>query len=133
MQDVLNQPHLARPGRHASPIMALEFTPLGIPLLLAAVINLALARYAWTRRSLPGALPFAALMASLAQWSVAYALVIAGTDLATKMFWYRVECFGVVAVCFTWILFIVHYAGWSEVLRPRIIVLLCCEPIVTLI
>jgi len=113
--------------------MALEFTPFALPLLAATLINLAMARYAWARRGLPGALAFGGIMAGLAQWSAAYALVIAGTDIGTKMFWYRVEYFGVVGVSLAWILFVVQYAGWGDALHPRFIALLCCEPIVTLV
>jgi diguanylate cyclase (GGDEF)-like protein/PAS domain S-box-containing protein len=112
--------------------MALEFTPVVLPLLAATAINLAVARYAWVRRKLPGALAFAALMAGLAEWAMSYALVVAGTDLATKMFWYRVEYFGVVAVSLAWILFCVQYAGWGAALKPAIVALLCCEPLVIL-
>ncbi|MDQ6672792.1 MAG: EAL domain-containing protein [Chloroflexota bacterium] len=112
--------------------MALEFTPIVLPLLAAAGINLALARYAWVRRRLPGALAFGGLMAGLAHWSTAYALVIAGTDISTKMFWYRVEYFGVLAVSLAWIVFVVQYAGWGDALGRSRIALLCLEPIAML-
>ncbi|MEA3059597.1 MAG: hypothetical protein QOE50_1009, partial [Sphingomonadales bacterium] len=122
-------------GPQLTPIvkMAFEFTPLILPLLVAAGLNFALARYAWTRRRLPGALPFAVLMAGLGEWSVAYAFVLAGTDMATKMFWYRIEYFGVVGVSVSWVMFVVQYAGWGDALRPRVVALLCCEPILVLL
>src|SRR5213080_4917553 len=113
--------------------MSFEFTPLVLPLLAAAGLNLALTRHVWLRRRFPGAVMFGTCMAALAQWSIAYALVIAGTDVATKMLWYRIEYFGVVASCLAWTLFAVKYAGWSDELRPWQIALLCAEPAATLL
>ena len=111
--------------------MPFEFTPFALPLLAAAAMTLVLARYAWVRRRLPGALAFSVLMLGLAAWSVAYALVISATDLGTKMLWYRVEFLPVATVTIAFALFVAQYAGWSDALRPSIICLLLVEPLVT--
>src|ERR1051325_8434759 len=111
--------------------MPLEFTPLALPLLAAAAMNLVLARYAWVRQKSPGALAFAVFMGGMAGWSALYILVLAGTDIETKMLWYRIEYLPIAASAIAFPLFTVQYAGWSNVLRPRIICLLLCEPIIT--
>src|SRR5438105_4557432 len=113
--------------------MNLELTPLVFPLLAAAGLNLMLTRHVWRRRRFPGAVMFAFCMAGLAEWSIAYALVIAGTDTDTKMLWYGLEYIGVVGSCLTWAFFAVQYAGWGDELRPWHIALIVAEPILTLV
>jgi diguanylate cyclase (GGDEF)-like protein len=113
--------------------MALDFIPLLLPLIGAALVNLVLARYVWLRRKSPGALALAMLMVGLAGWSITYACVIAGADLATKVLWFRLEYFPIALAVFAWTLFVIQYAGWSGVLRPAFVGLLLAEPIVTVV
>lgn len=110
-----------------------SYTPLVLPLLAAAGLNLTLAHHSWTRRRFPGAVALGAFMAALAQWSIAYSVVVAGADLDTKMFWYRVEYIGVVGSSLAWLLFTLHYAGLGDRLRPWHIAALCVEPLLTLV
>jgi diguanylate cyclase (GGDEF)-like protein len=112
--------------------MNFEFTPLILPLLASAGLNLALTRHVWSRRRFPGAVMLGACMALLAQWSIAYALVVAGADVETKMLWYRLEYIGVVGSCLAWAFFTMQYAGGGEGPRLWHFVLLAAEPAMTL-
>jgi diguanylate cyclase (GGDEF)-like protein/PAS domain S-box-containing protein len=113
--------------------MAVTFTPIVLPLLVAAAICARLAWYAWTKRGIPGAVPFALIMVALTEWPLAYALVLAGTDLPTKLVWYRVEYLGVAALGAAWVMFIVEYGGWGTRLQPWHRVVLLIEPAVTVL
>ena len=113
--------------------MALEFTPLLLPLIGAAILNLVLASYVWSRRKSPGALALAMLMVGLAGWALTYGCIIAGIDVETKTVWFRLEYFPIALAVFAWTVFVIQYAGWSGVLRPAVICLLLAEPIVTVV
>jgi diguanylate cyclase (GGDEF)-like protein len=114
-------------------MLNLSFTPLVSPLLAAAALNIALAYHGWTRRRFPGAVMLGTFMAALAEWSIAYSLVIAGADLETKMFWYRVEYLGVVTSSLAWVVFTLQYAGVVDKFSPRLVACLCIEPLITLV
>src|ERR1051326_7095224 len=114
-------------------MLNLSFTPLVFPLLAAAGLSGALANHGWTRRRFPGAVMLGTFMAALAEWSIAYSLVIAGADMDTKMFWYRVEYFGVVASSLAWVLFALQYSGVAEKPNVWLTACLCVEPVLTLV
>ncbi len=59
------------------------------PPILTALFLLALAVYSWRRRSVPGALPFAASGVFSALWAASYALQYAATDPLAKTLWLR--------------------------------------------
>ncbi|KAA0253884.1 MAG: PAS domain-containing sensor histidine kinase, partial [Chloroflexi bacterium] len=67
--------------------MQFQYSPFIIPLILAALISSWVAVYSWSRRANTGALALTLLAAAVAEWSLGYALEIAGADLATKLFW----------------------------------------------
>lgn len=68
--------------------MPLYFSSYIILPLLSALVNSALAAYAWRRRTLPAAIPFLGIMVSLAGWSFCYAVNTSSTEL-----WLKVLCF----------------------------------------
>lgn len=72
-------------------------------------------------------------MTSLAEGSLAYGFVISGSNIETKMFWYRVEYFGVVSSSLGWVLFSMHYAGRCDGLRRWQMACFCLEPAITLL
>lgn len=133
---ILKRPGVSRANRSTSDTaltryMAFEFNPLALPLLAAAAMNLVFVRYAWTRRQSPRALALVVFMVALVALAIDGVLIIAGIDLATKMLWWRLEYFPIAAGLVAWTLRIGQYAGWIEVLRPKIVGLLLLEPIFT--
>jgi len=104
-----------------------------VPLGIAAAVSVLLALFAWRRRPAPDATPFVLLMLAVAEWSLAYALRLAGTDLATKLFWAKVRYLGIVIVPAAWLIFALQYTGRGKWLTRRNLTLLAIEPLCMLL
>jgi hypothetical protein len=66
--------------------------------------------YAWERRvTTSGGRALAMLALACAEWSLGYALEIAGADLPTKIFWGKSQYIGIVTVPLLWIIFAYSY------------------------
>ncbi len=90
-----------------------------------------LSLYAWQRRGVPGARPFAILMLLAVVWTVSNGLLFVTTDFATKVFWYKViyaACLmpsAVIRLCFA-----LELAGLNRWLTRRTLILLAVPIIV---
>ncbi|UCC64735.1 MAG: GAF domain-containing protein [Anaerolineae bacterium] len=113
--------------------MRWQYTHYILPLLVAAAISVALALLAWRRRSVPGAVASMVLMMAVAEWSLAYALRLGSTDLATKLFWAKVRYVGIVIVPAAWLALALQYTQREEWLTRRDVALLAIEPLITLL
>ncbi len=114
--------------------MRWEYTPYIIPLLIATVISVVLALYAWRRRTTTSAATtFALLMLVIAEWSLGYALEVASPDLASKIFWGKVEYIGIVIVPLAWLAFALQFANEARWLTRRNLALLTIVPLTTLL
>ena len=113
--------------------MSWRFTPYIFPVVLAGVISVGLALYAWRRRLMAGVAPFSILMLAVAEWSLGYALELAGADVPTKLFWLNIEYLGIVIVPAAWLALALQYTGRTKWLAPRLLVLLSIEPLITLV
>ena len=67
------------------------YTPLIWPSALTALLMMALSVYAWHRRGVPGALPFAIASLFAAIWITGSVLQIAAVDLTTKIIWFKFQ------------------------------------------
>lgn len=103
------------------------------PMVVSAAVSAALAYYAWKRRFLSGALPFALLMLALTDWSLGYALELQSAVLPDKVFWAQVEYLGITAVPVLWLIFALQYTGQSKWLTKRNLALMAILPIITLV
>jgi hypothetical protein len=63
------------------------YTPYALPLIASAAITLGLGLYALLGRRIAGAGTFALVMFGVVEWTLCYALVLAGVDVQTKTFW----------------------------------------------
>jgi PAS domain S-box-containing protein len=104
-----------------------------LPLGAAAAVSAALALYAWRRRPVPGAAPFAALMLAVAEWALAYALELGGLDLATIVLGLKTEYPGIVTVPVAFLALAIEYTGREKWLTRRNLALLAVLPLVTLL
>lgn len=90
-------------------------------LALGALIPGGLMIYAWGKRGIPGASPFASLMLFITIWGGSYFLsVLAGDNLQAKIFWSNLEYIGVVMTPVVWLIFAIEYSGqkhWFTHLR----------------
>jgi PAS domain S-box-containing protein len=105
------------------------YTPYIWPSVLTVLLLVALSIYAWRRRSVPGALPFAIAGLFDALWMAGYTLVLAATDAAAKIFWLKFgvvwQAFGATAVT----CFLLEYAWPGRWLTRRNLALLSIPPL----
>src|SRR6266487_935008 len=113
--------------------MSWRFTPYIFPVVIAGVISAGLALYAWRRRLMAGVVPFSILMLAVAEWTLGYALELAGGDIPTKLFWLGIEYLGIVIVPVAWLALALQYTGRTKWLAPRLLVLLSIVPLITLV
>ncbi len=111
--------------------MQFLYTPYIIPLILATLISGWVAVYSWSRRANTGALALTLLAAAVAEWSLGYALEIAGADLATKLFWGKFQYLGIVLVPLMWVGFAFHHANRARWLTLGTIIPLSIIPLIT--
>ena len=80
-------------------------------LLAVAVLAVFLAIYTGRRRAQRGAWPLAVLSLAVAVWSAAYGVELASGDLASKLFWAKVQYFGIVTIAPAWFVFAILYTA----------------------
>ena len=110
-----------------------QFTPYSLLLAAAAAVACVLVAYAWRRRGTPGAGTLAALMVGVAVWAAGYALELGPYGLQTKVFWAKVEYFGIATVPLAWLAFALRYTGREGWLTWRNLTVLAAIPAVTLL
>ncbi len=98
-------------------------------LVIGAITSIVLAGFAWRYRSVPGALALAVLMLAIAEWSLTYAQELVSPDLATKIFWARVQYIGIALVPPAWLVFAIQYTGRPHWLTRRNLARLAIEPL----
>lgn len=114
-------------------MQSFQFTSLASPLALAALISALLAIYIWDRRDVPGTKAAVALMAAIFLWSVGYLLEFMGADLTTKLFWAKIQYFGIVILPVALFLFALEFSGHHSWLTAPKLTALATLPFVTLI
>ena len=114
--------------------MQFQSSPFILPLVLSSLITGLVALYAWDRRArASGARALVFLALAIAEWSMGYALEIAGADLGTKIFWGKSQYIGIVTVPLLWIIFAYSYSTRGTRMTPRTVGLLSIVPLITLI
>jgi PAS domain S-box-containing protein len=101
--------------------------------ITSAIVSGSLAAFAWRHRMVRGAAAFAVLMLAVMEWALSYAPDVSSSELAVKIFWSKVEYFGIVTVPVAWIAFALQYTGRERWLRPRTLALLALPSLLTLL
>jgi PAS domain S-box-containing protein len=109
----------------------LQYTPYIIPLLLAALISIWMMIIILMQRSRAN-LGLAGLSLAIAVWVLGHAGEIAGTDLATKIFWSQVQYIGIALVPFTWLIFSFNHAHPDNPMPLRMALPLVVLPLITI-
>jgi PAS domain S-box-containing protein len=110
-----------------------QFSLLSLLPLLAGIVALIVAVYAWQLRPKRGATALTLLALATMMWALGYALEIAGTDLPTKLFWAKVQYLGIASVPLCWLVFALEYAGRDRWLTRRVLMSLSIIPIITVL
>jgi PAS domain S-box-containing protein len=108
------------------PLYALAFVAGGILALYVSIVT-------WTRRSVPGALPFSFMLLALAGWTSARALTAYAVDFDDKVFWYKMMFFGSLPVSVLWLSFTLDYTGSTWWRRTPNLVLLYLIPFISVV
>lgn len=90
------------------------FTPYVLPLFFTGLLTAGLVLYLWRRRSTPEAVPLFVLLAGISLWTISYGVELMGADLPTKLFWAKVEYFGIVPLPLAWLYFALRYSGMNR-------------------
>src|SRR6266545_895083 len=124
-------PHKVCTGDHP---VQFQYSPYIFPLLVSTIIASFVAIYVWQRRATAsGAMALALLALACAEWSLGYALEIAGADLPTKIFWGKSQYIGIVTVPLLWVIFAYSYSTKGIRITRRNVILLSIVPLITLI
>jgi PAS domain S-box-containing protein len=109
-------------------------SPYILPLIISSIIASSVAVYVWERRATAsGAIALALLAFACAEWSLGYALEIAGADLPTKIFWGKSQYIGIGTIPLLWAIFAYSHSSPGTRITRRNIILLSIVPLITLI
>jgi PAS domain S-box-containing protein len=114
-------------------LQSFQYTPYTYPLALTAILSALLAFYLWDHRKSSGAKPAAVLLLALFVWSAGYCLEFMGVELPTKLFWAKIQYFGVTVLPVALLVFALEFSGrktWLTI--PRLVALLVV-PAITLL
>lgn len=96
--------------------------------LVGIGVALAVAVYAWRRRSVPGAEFFALYMLAAAVWATSALVFLLGKSEAATIFAGVLQLLGLLAMPAAWFAFTIKYTGHERWLRPWVWVLLAGIP-----
>ena len=114
--------------------MRFQDSPFILPLLICTIIAISVAAYAWQRRATAsGTVVLALLALACAEWSLGYALEIAGADLPTKIFWGKSQYIGIATIPLLWMIFSYSHSNPGVRVSRDNIILLSIIPLITLL
>jgi diguanylate cyclase (GGDEF)-like protein len=113
--------------------MVWQPAPYGYLVLVAALLLLVLARFAWRRRAVAGAAPLALCLAAGAFWAAGYSQELSSADTAGRLLWGKLGYLGRVVIHPAWLMFSVHYTGRRIWLERRRWALLFVIPLITVL
>jgi PAS domain S-box-containing protein len=117
--------------------MTWQSTILSLLLLINTGVALIILQTAWQRRHTQEAvLPFCWMVVSVAIWSFAGAMELMVSDLSFKIFWSKIQYFGITSLPVLWLLFALEYSQFrsSPFLQSRTFnILLWIIPVLTLL
>ena len=107
---------------------------ISLLLIIASLLTLGLANYAWRRRHLGNwALPFSWLTVAATIWSFGYAVEIATPTLTQKILWGQIQYVGIATVPAVWFLFALSYTNRDQWLTRTRLILLFVIPLLTIL
>ncbi len=109
-----------------------QFSFYLIPILIAAALSGFFSWRVWKKRPAAGTEPLFLLNISIAFWSLCYAVELALINLPAKIFWMRLEYFGIVTLPIFWLFFSMQYTQPGKALPEKTTPLLFIIPLITL-
>lgn len=115
------------------PSMEWILTPYAAILYLTALISAGIVIFLLTRRSIAGADLFLIMMAAVAIWAFCAGNEAAAVTLEHKIFWSKLEYFGVVLTPTFFFLFSLEFRQLNRFLKPPFLILYSVVPITLLV
>ena len=113
--------------------MAIQLSWIILPTALAGLLAILIFYLLWKRRTASGSIPLALLFASIAVWSLSYALELLYSNYSSKYHWLRMEYFGIVTVPIFWLFFCLRYVNIKRPRTSRFFLYFSIIPFITLI
>jgi PAS domain S-box-containing protein len=114
--------------------MIFQFSPFSLIFdIVAIIVLLVLSAVIWTRRPVPGVVPFSLFLLAVIVWIFIRSFAIAAAEFETKVFLGELTYFMTTAISVLWLCFALDYSGSGWWKRPRNLILLYLVPIVTAI
>jgi diguanylate cyclase (GGDEF)-like protein/PAS domain S-box-containing protein len=110
-----------------------RYSPVGLLLVLTALIDVAAAVGVRRRRSSTGRLSLAVVLAAAGVWCGAYGLELLAVGRDGQEFWGCLEYVGTTLLPPAWLIFVLEYTGRPERVTRRLLALLAIEPLAVLL
>lgn len=104
-----------------------------ISLIATVIVSLICAFFTFKRRSIEGATALFLLMIAVAVFATGYIFEILSRDLPVKLFWYKVEYFGIAAVPLLWLVFSLKYTYVRQKIINRLLFFISLPALFTII
>jgi PAS domain S-box-containing protein len=114
-------------------LQSFQYTPYAIPLAIAAVLSVLLTFYLWDSRRTSGAKRAAVFLLALFIWSAGYCMEFMGVELGTKLFWAKIQYFGIVILPLALLVFALSYSGRRAWLTTSRLAALLVLPVIMLL
>ena len=114
-------------------MQSFQYTPYVYPLAIAALLSVLLAFYLWEHRKTSGAKAAAVLWLALFIWSAGHCLEILGVELLTKLFWEKIQYFGLVVLPVALLVFSLEFSGRKSWITSSKLIALLVVPVTTLL
>src|SRR6056297_4205244 len=109
--------------------MFYDVSPYLLPSLISGMVSLGLGVFTFSRRRVPGAYLFIAMMLLAAVWSFGYALSMAAVSGSVKLLWYNLAQTGTVFTPVLWLLLVLQYTGYQRYIRRSFIPFMFLVPL----
>jgi len=106
--------------------------PLALALLLTATLTGGLAQWVGRWRNLAGRGAFVLMLSAMSIWTAARAGETLAMEIATKIFWAKIEYIGMVTLPLFWLIFVIHYVRLGKWLTLNFYGGLSVMPLLTL-
>jgi PAS domain S-box-containing protein len=110
-----------------------QYVPVIWPFLIAAIVTLTLAIYAFAHKNAKGAIPFAFTMLLTSLWAGCYALELAGDDLPTKLFWTNFQSISYTVVPALWLIMVFQFIERENWITRRNVLFLLALPVIAIV
>ena len=111
----------------------MRFTPIILPVLIAALIAIFLLVYTWQRRAMRGARPLLPLLLGIVIWLVGSTIEGLFFTYESRLFWSNIQYLGIVMVPTAWFVFSLFFTDRTSSLSGQQLTLLSLMPAMTLL